>query len=109
MNAERILIAAECIGDAKWFIERASVYAGERSIFWPAHWQKSGHSVSDCQGHSQMRAAELMLHEAIRLFETGENPARRQICQNCFAPTRPGPQLKCVFRRLAVLALPRNM
>lgn len=36
INAERILIAAECIGDAKWFIERASGYSSERSVFgWP--------------------------------------------------------------------------
>ena len=45
MNAERILIAAEAIGDAKWFIERARNYAKERRVFDRPNWPKSGHSV----------------------------------------------------------------
>jgi alkylation response protein AidB-like acyl-CoA dehydrogenase len=48
MNAERILIAAECIGDAKWFIEKASHYATDRSGLWPADWTESGNPVPDC-------------------------------------------------------------
>ena len=48
MNAERILIAAECIGDAKWFIEKATAYAGERVVFGRPIGQKSGRPVSDC-------------------------------------------------------------
>jgi acyl-CoA dehydrogenase len=74
MNAERILIAAECIGDAKWFIEKASAYAGERSVFGRPIGQNQGIQFPIAKAYSQMRAAELMLHEAIRLFETGENP-----------------------------------
>ena len=74
MNAERILIAAECIGDAKWFIEKASVYAGERSVFGRPIGKNQGIQFPIAKAYSQMRAAELMLHEAIRLFETGENP-----------------------------------
>jgi acyl-CoA dehydrogenase len=74
MNAERILIAAECIGDAKWFIEKASTYAGERSVFGRPIGQNQGIQFPIAKAYSQMRAAELMLHEAIRLFETGENP-----------------------------------
>ena len=38
MNAERILIAAECIGDARWFIDRATVYANERTVFDRPYW-----------------------------------------------------------------------
>ena len=74
MNAERILIAAECIGDAKWFIEKASGYANERSIFGRPIGQNQGIQFPISRAYSQMRAAELMLTEAIRLYEAGENP-----------------------------------
>jgi alkylation response protein AidB-like acyl-CoA dehydrogenase len=74
MNAERILIAAECIGDAKWFIKKATAYATERSIFDRPIGQNQGIQFPISRAYSQMRAAELMLHEAIRLFEAGNNP-----------------------------------
>ena len=74
MNAERILIAAECVGDAKWFIEKASTYANERSVFGRPIGKNQGIQFPIAQAYSQMRAAELMLAEAIRLYETGENP-----------------------------------
>jgi acyl-CoA dehydrogenase len=74
MNAERILIAAECIGDAKWFIERASTYSGERSVFGRPIGQNQGIQFPIARAYSQMRAAELMLQESIRLYEAGENP-----------------------------------
>jgi len=74
MNAERILIAAECIGDAKWFIEKASAYAGDRTVFNRPIGQNQGVQFPIARAYSQMRAAELMLKEAIRLYEAGENP-----------------------------------
>jgi len=74
MNAERILIAAECIGDAKWFIEKSSAYASDRSVFGRPIGQNQGIQFPIAKAYSQMRAAELMLNEAIRLYETGENP-----------------------------------
>ena len=74
MNAERILIASECIGDAKWFIEKASTYANERSVFGRPIGQNQGIQFPIAKAYSQMRAAELMLREAIRLYEAGENP-----------------------------------
>ena len=74
MNAERILISAECIGDAKWFIEKASRYASERTVFGRPIGQNQGVQFPIAKAYSQMRAAELMLHEAIRLYEAGENP-----------------------------------
>ena len=74
MNAERILIAAECIGDAKWFIGKASAYASERSIFGRPIGQNQGVQFPIARAYSQMRAAELMLKEAMRLYEAGENP-----------------------------------
>jgi alkylation response protein AidB-like acyl-CoA dehydrogenase len=72
MNAERILIAAECIGDAKWFIERSRNYANERHLFGRPIGQNQGVQFPIAKAYAQMRAAELMVHEAARLFEAGE-------------------------------------
>ncbi len=74
MNAERILISAECIGDAKWFIDRASAYAGERKVFGRPIGQNQGIQFPIAKAYSAMRAAELMLREAVRLYDLGENP-----------------------------------
>jgi len=74
MNAERLLIAAECIGDAKWFIEKASAYAGERTVFQRPIGQNQGVQFPIAQAYAQMRGAELMVHEAIRLYDAGQNP-----------------------------------
>ncbi|MEM6463872.1 MAG: acyl-CoA dehydrogenase family protein [Pseudomonadota bacterium] len=76
MNAERILIAAECIGDAKWFIETASAYARERVVFGRPIAENQGIQFPIAKAYAQMRAAELMLREAIRLYEAGENPGQ---------------------------------
>ncbi len=74
MNAERILIASECIGDAKWFIEKASAYAKERHVFGRPIGQNQGVQFPIAKAYANMRAAELMVREAIRLYEAGENP-----------------------------------
>lgn len=74
MNAERILIAAECIGDAKWFIEKASAYATERKVFGRPIGQNQGVQFPIAMAYAHMRSAELMVHEAVRLYEAGENP-----------------------------------
>jgi acyl-CoA dehydrogenase len=71
MNAERILIAAECIGDAKWFVEKASAYAKERVVFGRAIGQNQGVQFPIARAYAQMRSAELMVREAARLFELG--------------------------------------
>ena len=73
MNAERILIAAECIGDAKWFIDKATAYAKERSVFGRPIGQNQGVQFPIARCHMQMRAAELMVKEAARLYEAGED------------------------------------
>ena len=74
MNAERILIAAECIGDAKWFIEKASHYASDRTVVDRPIGQNQGVQFPIARAYSQMRAAELMLKQAIALYEAGGNP-----------------------------------
>ena len=74
MNAERILIAAECIGDAKWFIEKAQNYAKHRKVFNRPIGQNQGVQFPIARAYSKMRAAELMLKEAANLFDQGQNP-----------------------------------
>ena len=73
MNAERILIGAECIGDAKWLIEKATTYAKERSVFGRPIGQNQGIQFPIAKAYAQMRAAELMVHEAASLYEQGND------------------------------------
>ncbi len=72
MNAERILIAAECIGDAKWFIAKAASYAGERVVFGRPIGQNQGVQFPIARCYIDMRAAELMVREAAALYEAGQ-------------------------------------
>ncbi|HWW48535.1 MAG TPA: acyl-CoA dehydrogenase family protein [Xanthobacteraceae bacterium] len=71
MNAERILIAAECVGDAKWFIDKATNYAKDRSVFGRPIGQNQGIQFPIAKSYASMRAAELMVHEAARKYEAG--------------------------------------
>jgi len=73
MNAERLLIAAECVGDAKWFIEKSTAYAQERKVFGRPIGQNQGVQFPIARAYAQMRAAELVVHEGCRKFEAGEN------------------------------------
>lgn len=74
MNAERILIAAECVGDAKWFIDKAAGYARDRHVFDRAIGQNQGVQFPIAKAYANMRAAELMVREALALYESGQNP-----------------------------------
>jgi acyl-CoA dehydrogenase len=74
MNAERMLIAAECIGDAKWFIEKATGYARDRHVFGRPIGQNQGVQFPIAKAYANMRAAELMVREAISLYDSGGNP-----------------------------------
>jgi acyl-CoA dehydrogenase len=71
MNAERILIAHECIGDARWFIEKASTYAKERVIFDRPIGQNQGIQFPLAQCYAETEAAALMSAKAARLFDAG--------------------------------------
>src|SRR3974390_2495805 len=73
MNAERILIAAECIGDAKWFIDKASNYAKERAVFGRPIGPNQGIQFPIARAYIGMRAAELMVREAAALYEAGKD------------------------------------
>ena len=74
MNAERILIAAECVGDAKWFIDKATAYARERCVFARPIGQNQGVQFPIARCYAQMRAAELMVHHAAQVYDQGGNP-----------------------------------
>ena len=75
MNAERILIAAECIGDGYWFIDRARGYANERVVFDRPIGQNQGIQFPIARTYANVRAADLMRYEAARLFDEGRPAA----------------------------------
>jgi alkylation response protein AidB-like acyl-CoA dehydrogenase len=72
MNAERILIASECIGDARWFIAKAAAYANERNVFGRPIGVNQGIQFPIARAHVQTEAAALMVAKAAALFEAGE-------------------------------------
>jgi acyl-CoA dehydrogenase len=74
MNAERLLIAAESIGDAKWFIRKATDYAKARKVFGRPIGQNQGIAFPIARAYAQMRAAELMVREGCLKFEAGLTP-----------------------------------
>ena len=74
MNAERLLIAAECVGDAKWFLKKASDYARERHVFGRPIGQNQGIQFPLARAYAQMRAAELMVQAGCAKFEAGQTP-----------------------------------
>ena len=73
MNAERILIAAECIGDARWFIKKASDYARERKVFGRPIGQNQGIQFPIAESYAQSEAADLMVKRAAALYEAHED------------------------------------
>ena len=71
MNAERLLIAAECIGDAKWFTAKSTAYANDRKVFGRPIGQNQGVQFPIARAYAQMRAAELMVRDGLERFEAG--------------------------------------
>jgi alkylation response protein AidB-like acyl-CoA dehydrogenase len=71
MNAERVLIAAECIGDGRWFVEKATAYAGERVVFGRPIGANQGVQFPIARAHAQIEAADLMRYKAAWLYEQG--------------------------------------
>jgi len=72
MNAERILIAAECIGDGYWFVDRARTYASSRNVFDRPIGKNQGIQFPIATAYAHVRAADLMRYEAARLFDAGQ-------------------------------------
>jgi acyl-CoA dehydrogenase len=106
LNAERTLIAAECIGDGYWFVDKARAYAGERIVFDRPIGQNQGVQFPIARAYVNVEAANLMRFEACRRFDAGldcgaqANMAKRPMP----AGRRPMP----ASRRMAVLALRAN-
>jgi acyl-CoA dehydrogenase len=73
MNAERILIAAECIGDGYWFVDKARQYANERIVFERPIGQNQGVQFPIAQAYAHVRAADLMRYEAAQLFDAEQS------------------------------------
>jgi acyl-CoA dehydrogenase len=71
MNAERVLIAAECVGDARWFVAKAAAYARERVVFGRPIGQNQGVQFPIARAHAATVAAALVVREAARLFDAG--------------------------------------
>ncbi|MCY0093847.1 acyl-CoA dehydrogenase family protein [Hoeflea ulvae] len=72
MNAERILIAAECIGDATWFTRKSSAYANERVVFGRPIGKNQGVQFPIARAYAEAAAARLMVYQAAGLFDAGE-------------------------------------
>ena len=77
MNAERILIGAECIGDSRWFIQKASEYAKDRKVFQRPIGQNQGIQFPIAKAYAQSEAADLMVRKAASLFDSG-NPCGKE-------------------------------
>ena len=73
MNAERILIAAECIGDARWFIAKATDYAKSRVVFGRPIGQNQGVQFPIARAYAASEAAALMVERAAELYEKGQS------------------------------------
>ena len=85
MNAERILIAAECIGDARWFVETATAYANERQVFGRPIGKNQGIQFPIAEAYMASEAANLMVEKAARLFEAGESCGAEANMAKCLA------------------------
>jgi acyl-CoA dehydrogenase len=72
MNAERILIAAECIGDGRWFVQKATERAGEREVFGRPIGKNQGIQFPIARAYASVEAASLMVDKAASLFDRGE-------------------------------------
>ena len=71
MNAERLLIAAESVGDAKWFTDKSVAYANDRKVFGRPIGQNQGIQFPIAKAYAQMRAAELLVRDGLERFEAG--------------------------------------
>ncbi len=72
MNAERILIGAECVGDARWFIDTASAYARERVVFDRPIGRNQGVQFPIARSYAELKAARLLVYRAAARFDAGE-------------------------------------
>ena len=72
MNAERILVAAECLGDARWFTEKSTAYTSQREVFGRPIGQNQGVQFPIARAYAEYRAADLMVRRAADLFDNDQ-------------------------------------
>ena len=104
MNAERILIAAECVGDGRWFIEKATERAGERAVFGRRIGENQGVQFPIARAYANVEAASLMVEKAASLFDRGSRAAPRRTWRNSWLPTPRGRRPTPPFRLSAATA-----
>ena len=73
MNAERILIASEALGDGRYFIDKGVAYANEREVFGRPIGQNQGIAFPLAQAYAQLEAAEMMIRKAAALYDSGQD------------------------------------
>jgi acyl-CoA dehydrogenase len=88
LNAERTLIAAECIGDGYWFIDKARKYVNERVVFNRPIGQNQGVQFPIADAYIEIEAANLMRFKACELFDAGSPAARRPTWRSTWRPRR---------------------
>jgi acyl-CoA dehydrogenase len=71
MNAERLLVASECLGDGRWFTQKSVAYAKERRVFDRPIGQNQGIQFPVARAHADLAAAELMVRKGCALFDAG--------------------------------------
>lgn len=109
MNVERILIAAECIGDARFFIERAISYAKERVVFERPIGQNQGVQFPIAAAYARQKQPTWFAARRLPGLTPGVKRAPRQIWLNTWPPKQPGRPLICVWILSAATVWPRNM
>ena len=92
MNAERILIASECIGDAKYFIEKSKSYANDRKVFGRPIGRNQSIQFPIANAYANTRAAELMVKEACSLFDSNKKCGEESNLAKLLAQMRLGRQ-----------------
>ena len=108
MNAERILIASECIGDARFFIDQASAYASERQVFGRPIGQNQGVQFPIARAYVQTAAAALMVQKATELFDAGRPCGSEANMAKLPRRRRRGSPATPACRPLAATASPRS-
>ena len=108
LNAERTLIAAECIGDGYWFIDKVAAYAKERTVFGRPIGQNQGVQFPIARAYVNVEAANLMRFEACRLFDAHEPCGAQANMASCWPPMPPGKQPTPACNSTAASASPTN-
>ncbi len=109
MNAERLLISAECIGDAKWFTKKSVAYANDRQVFGRPIGQNQGIQFPIAKAYAQMRAAELLVNEGCAKFEAGLPCGEEANMAKMMAAEASWAAAEACIQNMAALALRKSM